>query len=228
MSTSEKEIELSLMQNAIDSLERSIDLLAWEEEQDQAKRMKQAILSAAHGIELFLKARLRLIHPSLVWENVEKYPSLSARTVGIDSAISRLINIGGVALSSEDVQNIRTLRDKRNAIEHFAWSISSEEAHHVVGSAIAFAVFFSKTHLNYDFFGYYTKDDDTFVRLMESNSAFAHGYKKRSENEESHDEINKSACEFCKAVGSINELGICNRCGHMSWKQRYNDEDLPF
>lgn len=128
MKISENVIELNLMENAVDSLDRSIDLLAWEEEPDQARRMKQAILSVAHGIELLLKARLRLIHPSLVWENVEKYPSLSARTVSIDSAIVRLMNIGGIEFSQQDVSLIRSLRDKRNAIEHFAWSISQPRA----------------------------------------------------------------------------------------------------
>src|SRR5262245_55387202 len=93
----------SLLQNAIDSLERSVDLLAWREEPNEAKRMKQAILSVAHGVELLLKERLRQIHPALVWENVDKYPGLSARTVTVDAALGRLTAIGGLRFSDEDV-----------------------------------------------------------------------------------------------------------------------------
>src|SRR5690606_36020652 len=109
-------LTFNLIQNAIDSLERSVDLLAWREEPNEAKRMKQAILSVAHGIELLLKERLRQVHPSLVWENVDKYPSFSARTVTVDTALVRLTNIGGLQFAEEDVKLIRELRDKRNAI----------------------------------------------------------------------------------------------------------------
>ena len=121
-------IRLNLAQNAIDSINRAIELIAWQEEPDEAKRLKQAVLSVAHGVELLLKERLRLVHPSLIWENVDKYPSTSARTVGVEIAVTRLKNIGGLTFSDADILLIRSLRDTRNAIEHYSWSTTSKEA----------------------------------------------------------------------------------------------------
>jgi hypothetical protein len=69
-----------------------------------------------------LKERLRQINPAFVWENVDKYPNLEARTVTVDTAISRLKNIGGVKFTDNDEKNLRSLRTTRNAIEHYEWS----------------------------------------------------------------------------------------------------------
>jgi hypothetical protein len=79
--------------------------------------LKHAITNAAHSIESLLKERLRQINPAFVWENVDKYPSLEARTVTVDTAISRLKNIGGIKLTDNDEKNLRSLRKTRNAIE---------------------------------------------------------------------------------------------------------------
>ena len=85
-------IKFNLLGNAIDSIERGIELIAWKAEsgdarRGDARRLKQAVLSVAHGVELLLKERLRRVHPVLIWENVDKFPSLSARTVTVDIAI---------------------------------------------------------------------------------------------------------------------------------------------
>src|SRR5690606_18271773 len=224
-------LTFNLIQNAIDSLERSVDLLAWREEPNEAKRMKQAILSVAHGIELLLKERLRQVHPSLVWENVDKYPSFSARTVTVDTALVRLTNIGGLQFAEEDVKLIRELRDKRNAIEHFAWSISTQDANAVVGSALGFAVFFSKSHLGYDFLGHYTKDDDTFHQLLSSSAEFRRAYERHRDYNAW--QINQTKCRVCNALAVNPKSGVCTLCGHIHQLSEYSspggfDDDIPF
>lgn len=231
MSSEDIKIEFNLIRNAIDSLEKSIDLLAWHDEPNEARRLKQAILSVAHGVELLLKERLRNVHPALIWENVDKYPSLSARTVGVDSAISRLINIGGVNFTNSDVVLIRSLRDKRNAIEHFTWSITRLEATSIVGAALGFAVFFSKNQLGYDFFGYRTKDNDTFSQLIEKSPAFAKAYRERHEEGLSVESEAKAKCGFCNGIGVNLKTGLCGLCGHMDWVERDRsgfDDEPPF
>lgn len=122
MSNHPDTITFNLIQNATDSIVRAIELMAWEEMTDEGARLKQAILSIGHAVELLLKERLRQVHPSLIWEDVDKFPNLDARTVGADRAIHRLRRIGGVELSSEDVELVKSLRNTRNAIEHFAWT----------------------------------------------------------------------------------------------------------
>ena len=69
-------IEFDLLTNAADSISQAIELLAWRDEADEARRLKQAVLAVAHGVELLLKERLRQVHPVLIWENVDKFPSL--------------------------------------------------------------------------------------------------------------------------------------------------------
>ena len=79
-------VEFNLLSNAADSIESAIELIAWGNEKVEASRLKQSIQSIAHGIELLLKERLRRVHPALLWENVDKYPSLNARTVNSEGA----------------------------------------------------------------------------------------------------------------------------------------------
>ena len=132
-------IEFDLLGNADDSLERALELIAWGDQQHEARRLKQAVQSVAHAIELLLKERLRRLHPSLIWENVDKYPSLNARTVGADLAAIRLQTIGGLSFAASDVELLKSLRATRNAIEHFAWVTTKPEADAIVGRALEFA-----------------------------------------------------------------------------------------
>jgi len=113
-------LRFGLTQNAIDSLEQAIELMAYPGEfQNESRKLKQAILFVGHGIELLLKERLRRIHPSLVYEKVEKFGNLDSRTVTVEQAILRLERIGGVLLSAQEASLIRSLRNTRNAIEHY-------------------------------------------------------------------------------------------------------------
>lgn len=159
-------IEFDLLSNAIDSIQRAIELVAWGDEQGEALRLKQAVQAVAHGVELILKERLKRVHPSLIWENVDKYPSLSARTVTAEGAMSRLISIGGLTFSKSDIDLIRALRATRNAIEHFAWSTTKQEVDHIVSIALAFTVHFTKTHLDYEFLGIAAKTTTHWSRYF--------------------------------------------------------------
>ena len=114
-------IHLNMLQNAQDSLERSIELMAWRDIAGDTSRLKQAILSVAHAVELLLKEVLSRTNPALIWDDVDKYPSIEARTVTVDRAISRLRKICGISISPDDELLIRSLRNTRNAIEHFEW-----------------------------------------------------------------------------------------------------------
>ena len=175
-------IEFDLLTNATDSIIQAIELIAWKDEPDDARRLKQSVLSIAHGVELLLKERLRRVHPVLIWENVDKYPSLGARTVTVDTALNRLARIGGLKFSVQDTSLITSLRDTRNAIEHYAWSTTKAEADRIVGQALGFALHFSKEELGNDFFGYGSHRDGTLGVLLESNQHFAYAFRERYEN----------------------------------------------
>ena len=70
-------IEFDLLSNAEDSIQQAIELVAWGGNQSEPRRLKQAVQSIAHGVELLLKERLKRVHPCLIWENVDKYQVLT-------------------------------------------------------------------------------------------------------------------------------------------------------
>lgn len=216
-------IEFNLLDNASDSIWQAISLLAWKDEADEARRLKQAILAVAHGIELLLKERLRRVHPVLIWENVDKFPALSARTVTSDGALSRLVRIGGLTSLEKDSDLIKALRDTRNAIEHYAWTTTKVEADRILGQALGFALHFAKDELGQDFFGYETRRDDTFEMLLESHPEFANAFTERYENRAKEAGECNVLCDFCHTLAVNPGTGACKLCGH------WNDiEDVPF
>lgn len=222
MRSSEK-ISFDLIQNAIDSISRAIELMAWNEISDEGARLKQAILNIGHAVELLLKERLRQIHPALIWEDVDKYPNLDARTVGADKAIHRLRRIGAVPINDDDAELIKSLRNTRNAIEHFSWTTTRDEANAVVGKALSFAIEFAQTNLSVDI-AYKFKRDDTWQRLLSTNSEFAKAHIARYEAALVRLD-HFVACDFCGALAVSPSGGSCSLCGH--WNVVI-DESLPF
>jgi hypothetical protein len=174
------QIQFDLTANARDSLKRTVDLLAWKDIEPEHSRLKHAIANAAHAIELLLKERLRRIHPAFIWEHVDKYPNLEARTVTVDTAISRLKNIGGVRIVEGDEKIIRSLRKTRNAIEHYEWFTTKKEAHLIIGNALSFAFSFALDQLGIDLADEF-KGDDTWRLLIEELNAFVRAHSARIE-----------------------------------------------
>jgi len=222
MSSPSDKVSFDLIQNAIDSISRAVELIAWNEMPNDGARLKQAILSIGHGVELLLKERLRQIHPALIWEDVDRYPSLDARTVGVDKAIHRLRRIGAIQLSDEDAELVKSLRNTRNAIEHFSWTTTRQEANAIVGKALSFAIAFAQTHLGVDIaFAY--KRDDTWQQLLTTHYDFAKAHTARHEAALNATNEYFVACEFCGALAVSPTGGSCTLCGH------WNDiPDEPF
>ena len=71
----------NLMENAADSLSHAIEHLR-PVKKSKAGGWKRVIRDIAHTIELLVKERLRIIHPAFVLNNIDKYPSTEAFTVG--------------------------------------------------------------------------------------------------------------------------------------------------
>ncbi len=221
--TADPTISFELVENAVDSVAHAIELMAWRDISDERSRLKQAILSVAQGVELLLKERLRRVHPSLVWEDVDKYPRLDARTVGVEKAIHRLKSIGAVVLDESDITLIKSLRNTRNAIEHFSWQTTRKEASLIVGQALSFAVDFAQRHLGYDI-AYRFKRDDTWQQLIENSAPFVNAHSERHNRQTSTGEFDYS-CDFCKAMTISRYGGACSICGH--WNH-VDPDDEPF
>lgn len=217
-------IEFDLLANAQDSIRHAIDSLTWNDEANEARRLKQAIRDVAHGVELLLKEKLRRVHPVLIWENIDKFPNLGARTVTVDTAVSRLARIGGLKFDPHDVELITALRDTRNAVEHYAWKTTKLEAERVVGEALGFAVYFAKEELGVDFLGYAEHREGTVEALMEGSYAFASAFRARYERSARDKGELATLCDYCGAI-AVNLAGACKACGH--W-QTGNKDEIPF
>jgi len=209
-----KPIKFDLLGNAKDSLRQAVELLAWEGLGDQHSRLKHAISSSAHAIELLLKEKLRQSNPALIWQNVDKYPSLEAQTVTVDTAISRLKRIAGVTLSAQDIDHIRSLRKTRNAIEHYEWSATEAEARVIVGNALSFAFIFGKDELGVDL-SIDFKQDDTWRVLIENLCEFSRAHAARIEAQLKKQGKHTMYCDSCGE--STVASGSCELCGH--WQE---------
>jgi hypothetical protein len=209
-------IQFNLITNARDSLRRAVELLAWKELDSNQARLKHAISNAAHCIELLLKERLRQVNPAFVWENVDKFPSLDARTVTVDTALSRLRNIGGLQISDADAKNIKAIRATRNAIEHYEWHTTEKEAKLIVGNALSIALSFAQTHLNTDLSDDF-KHDDTWKSLVEELYEFVHIHGARLESQLGRTGEFRYCCDVCGQLTVSLQSGSCALCGH--WQE---------
>lgn len=169
------------------------------------------------GYTFLLRCAL-LLTASVVLE----FPNLDARTVGPDRAIHRLRRIGGVELSCEDVELVKSLRNTRNAIEHFAWTTTRQEANAIVGKALSFAIAFAETHLGVDI-AFIFKRDDTWKRLFSASHHFARAHSARHDAAVDASTQQLVPCEFCNALAVCPSGGSCALCGH--WN---SVEDIPF
>lgn len=215
-------IRLTMLDNAQDSLSRAIGLLAWREISADTSRLKQAILGVAHAAELLLKERLSRTNQALIWEDVDKFPNINARTVTVDRAISRLRKISGVPISIEDECLLRSLRNTRNAIEHFEWQTTKGEADLIIGSALSFCLAFAQEHLGRDL-AYEFKRDDTWQMLIGELTEFSQNHAVRIRKKMETNELLVAECEFCENDTVPLTGGACELCGH--WNNF--DDDVP-
>lgn len=220
---SRDELSFDLLQNAVDSILQAIEILVWPDSRSNSSRLKQALLSITHGIELLLKERLKRIHPCLIWEDVDRFPSIEARTVGLDKALHRLKNIGGLSFSDDELGMLRSLKRTRNSIEHYEWKTSSTEARVIAERALSFAIFFSEDQLSYDLRMHF-KRDDTWEELFKKCRALVSWHEKRIYNANPNIRKQGLSCIYCGALTIPPQGGACELCG----EHNYPDNDIPF
>ena len=85
-------------------------------------------------------------------------------------------------------------------------------------------------HLNYEFFGYRSRKDDTFDQLLSKSADFAAAYRERDEHSEAATGNAKLPCDFCNALAVDPANGACRICGHWNTVENSKefDDDIPF
>lgn len=101
----------SLIENANDSLEHALQHMG-PVNNNNAGDWKRIIVDLAHVVELLFKETLRRAHPAFVFENIDKYPSSDAFTVGAEKALKRIQTICNIRFSKDEISAIDTARKK--------------------------------------------------------------------------------------------------------------------
>ena len=201
----------TLIENAQDSLEHAISHLSKTNPLSKGD-CKRVILDLSHVVELLFKERLRQIHPAFILSNVDKYPSKTAYTVGTAEAFQRLIKIGGIDFKDEDKSALKTIREKRNEIEHYEFKISEKESKITIGSVLAFIFRFSFHELNLDWFERRT-NDPSWVKLNE----FAEFFESQREmvlDQLADSQLALQDCPLCHSETFDMEAEVCILCGY--------------
>ena len=214
-------IEFNLLGNAQDSLRQAIRQLAWNDAESPESQLKHAVVNTAHCVELLLKERLRRVAPALVLVDPRKYPSLSAYTVNVDTAIKRLRRDGNVRIAVEDERMIKGLRTVRNAIEHYEWYTTLKDARQIVGDALSFIFAFAASELGIDLASEFRNDDTWRVLLDELNSFTCTHSKRLAEIMRTRGE-DPVECKNCGKEAVPWYGGSCELCGH---RQDFESEE---
>jgi len=204
--------KLTLVENALDSLEHAISHLNAMPNAPTTSSFKRIILDLSHVAELLFKERLRRVHPAFILSDVDKYPSAIAHTVTAAEALRRLQRIGGVEFNEADQSALKTIREKRNEIEHYEFSIDATEAKVVIGSVFAFIFRFAKDEVGLDW-AERRIEDPTWKRLNE----FAQFYKIEKARVLKTLEDNDTPTMECTICGNETfntEAEVCALCGH--------------
>lgn len=133
--------QISLLDNALEFL------IAAAKEVENDSNWSLVVMTAFTGIELLLKARLHKEHWSLIFDRIDKATpeaiiSGDFRSVGVDSALIRLKNIGGVSVDDQFDNRVSRLRDLRNKATHFKLETNRNDTRSVTAAALEVAIKF--------------------------------------------------------------------------------------
>lgn len=126
MSLNDMRLQLNLFENGLDFILSALNYLKDTNENGKnLLNVKYAVLHMSAGVELILKYRLSLEHWSLIFSkiavaNIEKLKNGDFQSVDSKECITRLEKICGLSISQSMKDSMRSLRGKRNKLEHFA------------------------------------------------------------------------------------------------------------
>ena len=227
-----KRIRLNMLENAKDSLGHAVEHLT-SPEGIRICDYKRVIRDLAHAVELLLKEKLARIHPSFIWENIDKYPSSTALKISTDKAIDRLLRLGNIQLPVNQISTIKACKGLRNNIEHYEFEYDEKEAKAIIGRILSFIFDFSDRYLGLHLHEEFKKDDtwNALIDIYEFWEAYGQvlGKQLSEQGRQIVDcglcgaqtfDIEKSCCELC---GNRDDQVECNKC-HEIVLESYADE----
>ena len=125
-------LKLSLLENAFDYLNCSLEFVVRARNQNSQKEWKFAILNIVHAIELLMKERLRREHELLIYANLDKFKPLSrqTQTVNWQVLVERIKYVLGNDLEKLDAGRIDRARELRNQMVHYDIELHFPDIYH--------------------------------------------------------------------------------------------------
>jgi len=187
------ELQLSLYENAVDSIQHAIE--HYTQDRDERRRYKYTLLHLAQGVMLLLKERLKREHPCLIFNNVAD----DSKTIDIETTVIRLEKIAKVDLGNGK-GIIQELARVRNGIEHYAVAISRHQADSIIGRLVPFLVEFCQSQLGVDFAR--EIGDDTWQALLSIEDYLVNAIR-GAEQKIKAEGIKSYFCKRCRADTAI-------------------------
>jgi len=202
-------LKLNLLQNSHSFLSEAL-AKAVAAESDLAQ-WKFAIFNLTQAIELSLKERLRLFHPLLILQNVDK----REQTVTLKGALLRLCDGCNLPLSRIDVDTIKSAAEWRNQIVHSEFALNTVELKSAFAKLIGFVMHFHRTWLNENL---EEKIETPLWRKAVSIQAYGEELFERAKERFAHDEVDPSLSLVCPKCGweafvIQNGTNTCYVCG---------------
>ncbi len=159
------DIELDLLENAIDSLNEALSKYQEGKDGDD-KAYKFCVQHLSHFLELILKYYVTQSHPLLIYKNpFAKEITAESQTIGSYEAINFLKN-EGCEISSKFEKDIKWFKKLRNNIEHHKFSMDVEEVEETIGRLMSAFVEFDESHENIDLSSYISKDQYDLFHVL--------------------------------------------------------------
>lgn len=136
-----KIVKLSLLQNAEGFLREAIKKAV--EAETSVPEWKFAVLHLVQALELTLKEMLAREHRWLIYKDVDK----RSQTVGLDSAKSRLVDLGILSIAKNTLDDIKVAKEFRDKIVHHEVEFQHDELRLRFAALLAFLDSLWKHHL---------------------------------------------------------------------------------
>ena len=178
----------------------------------QNRKRNFAILHAVIAAELVLKERLVIIHPSLIYENIDAKSFHGKHTVSMSKLPQRLSNLG-VQIEPHEAKLIKSFVEWRNQIVHHMPSFDGEAADKQFPQLLNFLVVFLRRELDTPLRKFLPKSlYKTASKLL---SEWKHVLKIATTDAQGEGNVLSEACPDCGTPGVLclrDENVFCHLC----------------
>ncbi len=199
---------LDLLNNSISYFREAVAYA--QRESEDTNHWKFAILHVVQAMELAFKERLRRIHPTFIYESVDR----PGKTLSLKGAVERLKNpqIGNIPISEAEVAKIVNAFDLRSELTHFEFNHSHDHIELKFAEIFGFMIFFYRGHLGLETAAFIDEEQhNRIIRLVRTRAELLDRAKAYVNNREDGDVW---LCPTCQEATFLTAEEQCCFCHH--------------